>query len=554
MAKKKLHIHIPGLPQKSYEYRRGDSQIIYDDDKNAIMIDGGESDLWDKMRSWMEKKGIKHVTFVLSHWHSDHDCALRKALESSYVIVDKIYCPPIWELNTIPDGTGEYRRAAQIIGLAHNLEKKIEYIPSGKTTWLKIGAIRMWLWRRKASKGDYVNYQVNNTSISAYFPDLEYWTMGDAITSDAAYFKSFKSERKIVGFKIPHHGNALSEDDCETLEAAGAKICWYNDFEPAGVGIGDTNFSKYGARNAKRYFVTLRPFYDIDVTADGAGNVIWEQNGKKWTYEVDYGRTEKPAETQPQQPAEAPKLRDLSEPFVIDVSYAQGNIDWDKIANHIDAAIIQLGYGQDRTSQDDKCFRKNVAACERLGIPYGLYIYSYAGNTSAADGEANHALRCAKGCQLSLPIYYDLEESKLGQVAASNMRIFGAKIEKAGYWAGLYSGEYYYNTHLKSVTNYTKWIAKYGSNSGKPGTKPNVSNVAIWQYSSRGKIPGITGYVDVNIAFQDLIKGVTGKDYIQAAKDVWAGKYGGGDERIQKLKAEGYDPRIVQHFVNRLKM
>ena len=104
------------------------------------------------------------------------------------------------------------------------------------------------------------------------------------------------------------------------------------------------------------------------------------------------------------------------------------------------------------------------------------------------------------------------------------------------------------------MTNYTKWIAKYGNNSGKPGSKPNVSNVAIWQYSSRGKIPGITGYVDVNIAFQDLIKGVTGKDYIQAAKDVWANKYGGGDERIQKLKAEGYDPRIVQHFVNRLKV
>lgn len=554
MAKKKLHIHIPGMPQRSYEYRRGDSQIIYDDDKNAILIDGGEGALWTIMRNDMEKLGIKHVTFVLSHWHPDHDCALRSALESSYVIVDKIYCPPIWELNTIPDGVGDYRRAAAIIGLARNLGKEIEYIPAGKTLWKKVGSIRMWMWRRKANKGDYVNYQVNNTSISCYFPDLAYWTMGDAITSDAAYFKSFKVERKIVGFKMCHHGNAEGEDDCETLEKAGAKICWYNDWEPAGTDIGGTNFSKYGARNCKRHFITLRPFYDIDVTADGAGHVIWEQNGKKWTFDADYGKTEKPAEVQPQQPAQtaAPKLRDLSEPFGIDVSYAQGKIDWDKIADQIDFAIIQCGYGQDRTSQDDKHFKRNIDACERLGIPYGIYLYSYAKNTTMADGEAKHAIRLAKECQLSLPVYYDLEEASLGNVAASNMRVFGMAIERAGYWAGVYSGEYYYNAHLSSVKDYTKWIARYGSNSGKPGTKPNVSNIAIWQYSSRGKLPGITGYVDVNVAFTDLIKAVTGKDYIQAAKDVWAGKYGSNDERVAKLKAEGFDPRIVQHFVNRL--
>ena len=554
MAKKKLHIHIPGMPQRSYEYRRGDSQIIYDDDKNAILIDGGEGALWTIMRNDMENLGIKHVTFVLSHWHPDHDCALRSALESSYVVVDKIYCPPIWELNTIPDGVGDYRRAAAIIGLARNLGKEIEYIPAGKTLWKKVGSIRMWMWRRKANKGDYVNYQVNNTSISCYFPDLAYWTMGDAITSDAAYFKSFKVERKIVGFKQCHHGNAEGEDDCETLEKAGAKICWYNDWEPAGTDIGGTNFSKYGARNCKRHFITLRPFYNIDVTADGAGHVIWEQNGKKWTFDADYGKTEKPAEVQPQQPAQtaAPKFRDLTEPFGIDVSYAQGKIDWDKIADQIDFAIIQCGYGQDRTSQDDKHFKRNIDACERLGIPYGIYLYSYAKNTTMADGEAKHAIRLAKGCQLSLPVYYDLEEASLGNVAASNMRVFGMAIERAGYWAGVYSGEYYYNAHLSSVKDYTKWIARYGSNSGKPGTKPNVSNIAIWQYSSRGKLPGITGYVDVNVAFTDLIKAVTGKDYIQAAKDVWANKYGSNDERVAKLKAEGFDPRIVQHFVNRL--
>ena len=541
-----LHIHIPSLPQKSYEYRRGDSTVVYDDKKHAILIDGGEGDLWKQMRSFLESKGLQHVTFVLSHWHPDHDCALRSALESSYVIVDKIYCPPIHELQSIPDGTGDYRRAAAIIGLARNLGKEIVYIPASKTQWIKVGAIRMWLWRRKATKSDYVNYQVNNTSISAYFPDLAYWSMGDAITSDAAYFKSYKAERKVIGFKVPHHGNACGEDDCETLEKAGAKICFYNDWEPSGTAIGGTNFSKYGARNCARHFVTLRPFHDIDIQSNGK-TVVWKQGGKTWTFPlVD----EEPKQEEPKQ-TDAPKLRDMATLFGIDTSYANV-VDWDKVADQIDFAILQCGYGQDRTSQDDKRFKQSAEACERLGIPYGIYLYSYAKNTAMAEGEAKHALRLAKGRQLSLPIYYDLEESSLGGVATSCMRVFGRAVESAGYWCGVYSGEYYYSKNLSLVTAYTRWIARYNSNNGRATTKPSTSNVAIWQYSSRGKVSGVNGNVDVNIMYVDLIKSVTGKDYIQAAKDVWAGKYGTNDERTAKLKAEGFDPRIVQHFVNRL--
>lgn len=246
------------------------------------------------------------------------------------------------------------------------------------------------------------------------------------------------------------------------------------------------------------------------------------------------------------------KLRDMSELVLIDVSEHQGVINWEKAAGEIDGAIIRCGYGQNKTSQDDKQFRRNVSECTRLGIPFGIYLYSYAGNKDAAASEAAHALRLAKGLNLSYPIYYDLEESKYGSAAKSNMSVFGPKIEEAGYWCGLYSGEYYYNANLKGVDRYTKWIAKYGSNDGKPHSKPNVSNVAIWQYTSRGKVSGISGYVDMNICYKDLVKAVTGKDYIQAARDVWAGKYGSGDARVAALKKAGYDPRIVQHYVNRM--
>ena len=550
MAKKKLHVHVPSLPQKTYEFARGDSQVVYDDDKNAILIDGGQGELFTKMAAFLKKKGIKHVTFVLTHWHPDHDCALRSALQSPDIIIDKIYAPPLWELNTIPDGVGEYRRGAQIIGLARELKKEIVYPAPNKVLAIKVGAIRCWLWRRKANSKDYVNYQVNNTSVHAYFPDIAYHTGGDMIDAFTEYLKRHKKYR-IVGFKINHHGNSLDDEQSGLLKKNGAKICWYNDFEPKGVGIGETNFSKYGAGRAKRHFIVLRPFSDINIDTDGAGNVVWAQDGKKWVFPLDESKKSSVAVLEPS-PKPVQGFRDMREMFGVDVSYAQGKIDWDKAEKEIDFAILQCGYGQNQTSQDDKQFARNASECERLGIPYGIYLYSYAGNTTKAASEADHALRLAKGRQLSLPIYDDIEEQSIAGAAIGSMSVFGQKVEAAGYWAGLYAGEYYYNAHLGSVTRFSKWIAKYGPNNGKQNTPPNVSNVAIWQYSSRGKVSGINGYVDVNVMYTDLIKAVTGKDYIQAARDVWANKYGSGEERVRKLKEAGFDPRIVQHFVNRI--
>lgn len=72
------------------------------------------------------------------------------------------------------------------------------------------------------------------------------------------------------------------------------------------------------------------------------------------------------------------------ERFLIDVSEHQGVIDWEQVKDHIDGVILRCGYGMDIASQDDKQWARNVAECERLGIPYGVYIYSYATNTDRA--------------------------------------------------------------------------------------------------------------------------------------------------------------------------
>jgi lysozyme len=94
----------------------------------------------------------------------------------------------------------------------------------------------------------------------------------------------------------------------------------------------------------------------------------------------------------------------------IDVSHHQGVIDWDKAKNEIDYTILSIGYGDNYTSQDDVQFKRNADECTRLGIPFGVYIYSYAENTTQAKSEADHVIRVIEGYKLDYPVYYDLED------------------------------------------------------------------------------------------------------------------------------------------------
>ena len=96
--------------------------------------------------------------------------------------------------------------------------------------------------------------------------------------------------------------------------------------------------------------------------------------------------------------------------LIIDVSEHQKTIDWNKVKPKIDGAIIRCGYGDNIKSQDDKYWHRNVSECERLGIPFGVYLYSYAANDAQAKSEAEHALRLLKGHKLSYPVYIDFEE------------------------------------------------------------------------------------------------------------------------------------------------
>ena len=94
--------------------------------------------------------------------------------------------------------------------------------------------------------------------------------------------------------------------------------------------------------------------------------------------------------------------------FVIDVSQHQGTINWDKVKDKIAGAIIRCGYGDDLPAQDDTQFARNLAECERLGIPKGIYLYSYATTEAQAKSELAHILRLIKGHKFELPIFIEM--------------------------------------------------------------------------------------------------------------------------------------------------
>ena len=174
-------------------------------------------------------------------------------------------------------------------------------------------------------------------------------------------------------------------------------------------------------------------------------------------------------------------------------------MNWEALKPNIDGAIIRCGYGDDLTNQDDKQWARNVKECERLGIPYGVYLYSYAINMSHAQSEVKHALRLLKGHKPSFPVYFDTENQGCESMSYRASDYFCEQIEKAGYKAGIYTFETWYNAYLKGLKKYSLWIAKFGVNDGKAHEKPNIgTDFDAWQFTSMGKIKGYSGRLDVS--------------------------------------------------------
>ena len=217
---------------------------------------------------------------------------------------------------------------------------------------------------------------------------------------------------------------------------------------------------------------------------------------------------------------------------VIDVSGWQGDIDWAKAkADGVEGVIIRLGYGEGNNA--DKKAQRNISECKRLGIPFGIYWYSYADTPALAKEEGTDVVAKLKQfgvnpSDLAYPVYYDLEKwTWEGHQPPTDPNVYNnivnnwySALQSAGYKnLGVYSYTSYLQGPLKHVDIYAKttWVAQYGARMGFDSFPTNSRG---WQYTSSGKVNGISGNVDMN-AFGNkaYVNGGSSND-LQAAIDV----------------------------------
>jgi GH25 family lysozyme M1 (1,4-beta-N-acetylmuramidase) len=173
---------------------------------------------------------------------------------------------------------------------------------------------------------------------------------------------------------------------------------------------------------------------------------------------------------------------------VIDVGYSQGYFDWDSAAGQIDGAILECGYGNNDSAQDDWTFAYNVQQCERLGIPYGIYLYSYASNDDMANSEADHLLRQASTCNPTLGVVIDVEQGGLEWYYQSAASIICQRVQDAGYHAIWYSGAYNASSTGLASLPFDGWVADYNAPLDYSGS------VIGWQYADDGVCGVDTSY------------------------------------------------------------
>ena len=219
----------------------------------------------------------------------------------------------------------------------------------------------------------------------------------------------------------------------------------------------------------------------------------------------------------------------------IDVSSWQGKPDWPKVSNSgVKFAILRIH----QKSGVDTSFEHNYKGCKSNGILIGGYKYSYALTSAQAIEEAENVISVLGGRGLDFPVFYDLEWSQqrsLGKQAIENIAVaFLTRMKKAGYKVGIYCNLDWYNNVLSdALKQYDCWIARYPASDNGSVQERLRPNVGVgWQYSSKGKVPGISGNVDMDVFYKDYRdsnqKGETKMVKISNCGHDERGRYAGG--------------------------
>ena len=216
---------------------------------------------------------------------------------------------------------------------------------------------------------------------------------------------------------------------------------------------------------------------------------------------------------------------------VIDLSYHNEIRSWDQIGDSVDAVILRIGYRSTGTKKIgiDVNFKENYKKAKEQGLPVGCYFFSAALTVDQAVEEAEFVLKTLRenDCVLEMPVYFDIEtddQLALSTQAATNLtRAFCEKIEEGGYYTGIYCNKFFARDQLYAhqLADYHFWIAQYADKCTYEGP------YGMWQYSERGSVPGIKGYVDLNFCYYN---------YPQIIKDLGMSGYqnGGGTDEPEK--------------------
>ncbi len=192
----------------------------------------------------------------------------------------------------------------------------------------------------------------------------------------------------------------------------------------------------------------------------------------------------------------------------IDISEFNGDVNIAALKGKVDFIIIRCGYGGDYESQDDSQYWANVRKCQEAGIPFGVYLYSYARNMEMAMSEARHTLRLIHGLRPLYGVWYDLEDASLptGKALVDNVLAYWTTIQQCGYYCGIYASLYWMEHRLNSprLQGVDRWVAQWAPQLDYPGA-------GMWQYSDRGVINGKT--FDLDRAFKNYPAIINGEEW-----------------------------------------
>ena len=417
----------------------------------------------------------------------------------------------------------------------------ISQLDISSAKWKKVNG----QWRLRSSSGKYKKGFVKYKGSYYFFDSNGNLKVGFFTTGGKKYFASrttgakgkgkiLTGWRKIDGYYYylnpaskPHKGAVMTG-----WQKIGGKWYYLN-----GKGIMQTGWRKL---SGKWYYLS----------ASGAMQTGWLKHGGNWyylsssgamltgthkignaTYQFDTNGKLVRKVTAAAQPAPASSRY----AHVLDVSQWQGKIDFNKVkASGVSAVIIRCGYGKYKAGgsmNTDSYFYQNIKNAKAAGLAVGVYYFSYAYTRQQAINEANHCLRIIKGYGLNLPVYFDWEYDSMTKAKKfmgskafkkvnwrSNITdmtaAFCDTITKGGYRAGYYFNLQYLNNYYtpSKLTRYSTWYAIWGNN--KPGANPwlhankmsTPTKYDVWQFTSRGKIPGINGYVDCDLLLKPSIK------------------------------------------------